>query len=394
MGYVGYRGFSESKIKHHYWPALIVKITFGIALGIMYYSFYGSGDTIYYYDQAARLSELGIQDFLLAIFEDIPNDRPDRAIYYIRIAAVIKFFTGADYWMLSAYFSLFSFYGTFYLADKLVFSNSELKLPSIVAWLYFPSIVFWSSGLLKECLVFGALSLLVGYYCHFRSNQRLSIFQIFLAIVSLMIIVFLKYYIAAIFLPLLAFLILYHSDIWNRWKVSIGMYKIIYSILLLLIPAVIFQYLLSPNLAFAQLWDIMLVNHNQLVQLNAEGAIHTLNWFGGYLDVLINVPYLWFSGVFRPVLGESWSFPMVMSCLENTFILVLALLATFYSIKSKVKWSIEAIVIILYVGFLSVLLAFSSPNFGTLARFKIYFVPYLILLIIYQLQSLFYFKKN
>lgn len=383
-----FRAYIQSPLKIHYWPALGFKIICGILLGMLFHFHYRGGDTLLYYERADDLARLGTAEFLSAISEATSPSDPVRAIYFIRLVAVIRWLTGADYWLLSVYFSLFSFLGAIYLSAKLVIWKNELLLPACVAFLYFPSAILWSSGLLKESLVFGAMAFLLGTYFSWHKHKRLDAEQVVTVIISTTVLTILKYYIAAVLIPALIYLIIYHLPFWEKRRIFGFWPKTCRSALVLLLPTLVFFALLSPNLNYDALWPVMQLNHMQYIRLAPDGAIYTLVWFDNWLDVFINIPYLWFTGIFRPLLGEDFSFPALLSSLENT-ILFIGFLISIYGLKRKrISFSPELLALLIYVGVLSIFLSYSAPNFGTLARFKIYYMPFVLLMLTYQVKSI------
>ncbi|MEP1790582.1 hypothetical protein [Reichenbachiella sp.] len=339
------------------------------------------------FNQASELANQDLASLLKSVTERTVANQPVRAIYFVRILAIIKWLTHADYWMLSAYFSLFSFLGCAYLADKIARWKSELAYPAHIAFLYYPSIVFWSSGLLKESLAFGALTFLVGTYFSRYQSRKLHAGNIFIAAVALLIIVFIKYYIAAALIPLLIYLALYHMSFWSKTGVS-GIWKKTGLLMVVLaLPILLFLSWLSPNLSYGELWRVMQASHYEYIRLVPDGALHTLTWFGSNLDTVVNLPYLGFSGIFRPLIGEDMTFPAVLSSLENSVLLVAAVISFSLFFKVRRQFSPELLAVIIYISGLSIFLSYSAPNFGTLARFKIYYVPFVIMLVVYQLKS-------
>lgn len=363
-------------------------------LGMLFYYYYLDGDTIRYYQESSRLVGLNLSDFFDALTKPVERSQPFRAIYFTRLVALIQWLTHGDYWILSAYFSMFSFLGSFYLSNKLVLWRRSLKIPSILAFLFFPSTVFWSSGLLKESLVFGALTFLIGVYFSWIQNRKLHIGHLSIGIISLFIIISFKYYVAAVLMPLLLYQILYHQINWKNWKME-GIWKRSMCLAVMLtIPALLLFNWMSVNLSYERLWPIMKKNHDLYIQMAPDGAIHTLSWFDNAWDILINMPFLWFSGIFRPLVGEDFTFPAALSGLENLLLLTGVILGIFSWIKNKIIWTPELLSVLIYISTLSIFLCYSTPNFGTLARFKVYYIPFVVLLITHQLQSLSIFRKN
>lgn len=372
----------------------MLKVVCGFILGLLFFKYYQLGDTITYYNKAVILSQLDSRQFFEVVTAPTISSQPVRAIYFVRLVAVVKWLTGADYWLLSAYFSLFSFLGSIYLVDKLIRWKEGLMLPALIAFLYFPSVIFWSSGLLKESLVFGALTFMLGNYVSWYSNKRFHIGNFVLSLLAFIIIVSLKYYIGAVLMPILLFLTFYHHSFWARKGISNPWIKTGVLMLMLTVPVSIFFSWLSPNLDYSELWRVMQTNHNKYIELAPDGALYTLNWFGGVADLIVNIPYLIFSGIFRPMIWEDLTFPAICSGIENTALLISAGYSIVSFIKNKSRWTVEMLALVCYVSILTVFLAYATPNFGTLARFKIYFVPFILLLVASQLGHSKLLKNN
>ncbi|UXX80709.1 hypothetical protein N7E81_06305 [Reichenbachiella carrageenanivorans] len=395
FSYWHFLSYDQSPIRSHFWPAWLFKICSGLFLGGLFYGYYQSGDTIHFYEQASRLAQLDPVAFFEAITQGTVPSQSVRAIYFVRIVAVVKWLTHADYWLLSVYFSFASFCGATLLVDQLVRWRADLKIPAIVAFLYFPSIVFWSSGLLKESLAFAAVSVLIGCFLAWQQTKKFSFGSFLLSVLALAIIVWIKYYVAAVLIPLLIYLVLYHIPFGKKWiEFSLWQRTGILTLALVL-PVLGFLQWLSPNLSMSRLWLVMQENHEAYIQLAPHGAVYTLSWFDNGWDLFVNMPYLWFSGLFRPVLGEDFSFPAVLASLENLALLIGAVLALLMvAKKKKMPWTAERLATVIYVTVLAIFLSYSAPNLGTLARFKIYYAPFVVLWIVYQLQSFKLFRKD
>lgn len=392
--YLCYRRYRHGSLARHFWTALLLKIIFGLLLGILFTEFYEGGDTITYYRIADRISQLDASQFIAEITKPTVSSQAVRAIYFVRLVAVIKWITGANYWIMSVYFSLFSFLGSIYLVDKLANWKKELLLPAVIAFLYFPSVVFWSSGLLKESLVFGALNFMLGAYISWYSHKRFHVGNFLLSALAFLIIVSFKYYIGAVLMPILLYLTIYRHPFWERKQLTNPWIKNALLTLILAIPVTLFLSWLSPNLDYSELWRVMKTNHDKYLELAPDGALYTLNWFGGGADLIINIPYLLFSGTFRPMLWEDLTFPAICAGLENAVILAGCIYAIYLFVGNQRRWSAEMLALIVYVSVLAVFLGYAAPNFGTLARFKIYYMPFVLLLISYPISNSKLFGKN
>jgi len=370
-----------------FFSAWLFKMACGILLGMLFYFYYQTGDTLAYFENAKTLSQLLLADFWQALTQSSNADQPVRAILFTKIVSVLLWATKANYWICSLYFSLISFFGSVFLVQQLTLLNQKFRTPATLAFLFLPSTVFWSSGLLKESLIFGCICYVSGCYVAIKRNQKIKWMTWLLAGIAMMLIVAIKYYIAAVFIPLLAYLIVFHFTQNTRLgKVSFTTRSGII-LLILLIPAYAFVFWLSPNLRME--WIGAVIRESHLIMIRAcapQNTIVALHWFGNSLDIPINFVYYLFSGLFRPIFPEVLNFPGVLSSLESLSVFILGIVALTKMKKVEREYLPELLAIFVLVIVLSVLLSYTLPNFGTLARMKIYYFPFLVFLILIPLK--------
>ncbi|MCK5468808.1 MAG: hypothetical protein KAI99_09865, partial [Cyclobacteriaceae bacterium] len=93
-------------------------------------------------------------------------------------------------------------------------------------------------------------------------------------------------------------------------------------------------------------------------------------------------PLALFSGLFRPTIFDVSNPLQFIVALENLavfILLIIVLLRSKFRISIKVPFVIATLI---YVSSLAVLLAFASPNFGTLSRYKAGYWPFFVLLVL------------
>ena len=89
-----FRNTTGSPIKNHFFFALSVKLISGILLGVVYFHYYGSGDTLVYNEVATYLAQIGGRTFqgLISIIgntdettlEAFPILREPRSAFFIK----------------------------------------------------------------------------------------------------------------------------------------------------------------------------------------------------------------------------------------------------------------------------------------------------------------------
>ena len=385
MFFVRHR-YVDSAIGDYFFIALLFKIGSGFALGFLFYYHYGVGDTISFFETAKGMATLEVGEFFNVLTNPTVSSQPVRAIYFVRGVAVLVWLTHADYWLVSIYFSVISFLGAFYLTYQLSRWSPKLTRPVLVSFLFFPSIVFWSSGLLKESVVFVCMTYLLGMYFSYVRKSRLNKIHFLLGALALFVLIVIKYYIAAVFLPLIGYLVLYHIMIdrlsvrWSIWQYSIVIF------IVMLVPSLLFLNWLSPNLTYEHLWRVVSENHAIFLKLKPKDSIHSLVWFDNRLDVVINVFHYLISGIYRPFIWENLSFPSLIAGLENLGLLGITIYALI-RIK-RVEVTAELLAVVIYVVILGLFLSYSAPTFGTLARYKVYYMPFFLLLVLSGLDSI------
>lgn len=375
------RYYSEETVNRYVLPAVFLKITAGIAMGLIYSHYYLGGDTHQYFNDAVALRELAINntgDFLNYIFKNqVPNyiqlnyplDEP-RAFLFSKICAIINIISFDSYYLLSTYLSLFSVTGFIYLANQTIKAFPRYKNEAVIAFLAFPSVVFWSSGVIKETIAVGTLAFIFGLIIKYfisENNTKIKFLDILLFIACILLSWFLKYYfigiLIATFLPTILF-----SKLNSRVKKN--QKWILWSALFLITIGVVT--LTRYNFQLNNIPNVVFENAEAFVNKSNQGDyIQYPSKSNAWTSILINSPIALFSGLFRPSLFEVDSIFKLVSAIENSllFIFLIISLSTIPKIlKSKYKfWIISGLS---YIIILAIFLALSTPNFGTLVRYK------------------------
>ena len=208
-------GKQTSEVKFYYWPALSVKLLAGLAVGWLYFFYYGEGDTITYWHDGTLLSTrlysdpLGVLKFFWsedidpAAFVGLINDRP-RSLFFVKISGILALLSGGNYWAMGLIISFVSFLGSWYLFLKTLKFFPASRVAAAISFLFYPSIVFWSSGLIKESLGLAALFFLTGFCLTLINHSRTMRWEWAMLLLSLWIGWNLKYYWIGVFLPVCA----------------------------------------------------------------------------------------------------------------------------------------------------------------------------------------------
>ncbi len=377
-----YRYLPTGYSRRVYWPAWIIKLTCGLVLGMIYHFHYGSGDTLIYYHNASILAAQPWGDFWAAIFTPTISSDPVRAIYFERMLAVLLYFTRADYWMASLYFSLVSFLGSLYLIEQIVRFRPSFSQSAALSFIFLPSICFWSSGLLKESLAFAALAFFIGFYVKIV-KVKVAAYDWMGVVISVGILGLLKSYVLMVSLPI--YLVLLQDHYFKSYQKNwLGTYPRLILLSAISLPIIYFSFVaLFPNFHWNQLFHDIEVSRQDVYQNSIGTKVYSFTGMAAF-DPLTNFFHYLFAGLFRPVLFESWDFPVWISAVENALISILLIWKLWAIARIRMSFSLEGLMTLIYVLFLAFALAYSLPNLGTISRMKVYYLPFLMLLILHR----------
>ncbi len=355
-------------------------------VGIIYNFYYSGGDTWNYFADGVTLANLARTDWASYLSnwfnaDDLPPTlvylRQPRALLMSQITSIGCLFTGNNYWLTSIYLSLLSFAGVWFLVRTLHLFFPTTRLAVNIAWLAFPSFVFWSSGILKETLAVGLISILVAMTLriYFDKNSRQSMLFILPGLVATALLWLLKYYYAAVLIPLLIAIMLAKHLPFKRPNVLVRM-------VLLFILLIALATFMHPNLSAERLLVVIVQNHDIFVQKWRPNAIiHFWQLEPTLTSFLLNAPLALFSAWYRPLPFEINKMLAQIAGIEHCILLLISLSA-FWKVRltralktDEQLWAVSAL---LFSVLLGILLALSTPNFGTLVRYKVAFSPFLL----------------
>lgn len=393
-----YLKLPSTSLKRYFVPALITKLSAGILYGFVFQYHYGFGDTLNFFSDGLLLSDLAKTSPIAYIKGFFTNQFPDaieqallfaqqpRALFLAKIASFILLLCDGNYWICAIYFSLFSFLGLFYLAHTCAQQWPSKTKQAAIAFLFFPSVAFWSAGLNKESIVVGCMGFLMDIFIkYYFRNIRVKWHHLLIILLGAYIIWTLKYYYAALLFPVMASLILIRYTIThfkrkNTGWLQVGLWLLSFGLLLLA------GSYLHPILHFDRFFQNLFDQHNAIVALSSEkGIIHFHSLEPNAESFVRNIPLALFSGLFRPGLWDAGNLFQWFTALENLILLIFAIGALWNIRKiswTKAQWLLWGAVI--YIIILATILAFAAPNFGTLARYKIGFLPLLVFIILFD----------
>jgi len=367
-----------------FWPALVIKLSAGLSLGLLYQYYYQAGDTWIFFHDAEKLANAIIdqpKNIFHFFWNDdfspelaLVNDQP-RSLFLIKAVAILNLLTGNNYWITSLYLSTISFFTSWMLYRTMANQFPDLQKEVALSILCIPSILFWGSGIIKESLAIAALFGVTTLFISWYYRRSATVFSMIVGLFFFWILWNLKYYWAGVWLavvvPTKVIQILKNRLGWVNSNPK-------WSWFLFLLLALSLVSIIHPNFYYDRLLLVIVENHYAYLKLSNSGeAIHFYKLEPSFLNIIINSPWAFFSGVFRPFLFEATNLLQIGASIENLFLLVL-FIWTIIRIKKILPQITELhLALITYIILLSIFLTLSTPNFGSLSRFKIGFTPFL-----------------
>lgn len=391
---------SESKIRNvllfSYWFHCVA-----LLLNIIYHTYiYGGGDGFYIFRVANQIGDYLFKEpttYFKLIFSNNLAFRMDKLHlqdtgYYIaenffacRTTAIFyplffNNFWAASLFMMSLFFSVsLSIYPTM----KKVFP--ELSNAFYYFLLFFPTTIFWSSGLSKEVIYFHLLLLMFNSILNIFYLKHRRVFHGIILIICLSIIFTIKSY---IILSVLASLLLTKWIYYVFVIVKNRLLKIFWSIFSLGLSFLIF--FISPLYNFIvdkvvnEILLQQIISNYQYLAINKKaGSSYDLGIKTGQVDFtqfLIVFPKSIFITLFRPFMWEIKSTAMILAALESTFLIIFSIyfiykLGLRFLISATLKSQLLLFSLIFILSFAGII-GIASGNYGTLVRYKIPILPF------------------
>ena len=380
--------YVETSNKLYFFFGVFAKLLSGLCLWLLVVVVLGSeSDSITYLNASLFWKDLFFEDpsdYISRFFtssESISGifTRQPRAVFFTKIVSLVSILTGGSYLINTLYFSLISFVGSWFLFTRLSITDWQKRNIWWSILFLFPGLFIWTSGVLKETIVVSSLFVLTAVYLDYRNQIKgVNIRNLLLVMISGILLIKVKYYVAAVFVPILIFAF-YDQFIKKNERFGKGFFKYLIPVVLLMM-ATVFIINLSPNFEPGNLLNRIVIDHNRLLKLslNPDFRINYHDFNPDYQSFMRNAPIAFFSGFFRPMVWEGTTVLQILAGLQNTVLLIVILLAVTQQILHKKKPSLEVFLLIGYSVIMAVFLAFSTPNFGTLERYKVLYQPFML----------------
>ncbi|MES2566590.1 MAG: hypothetical protein V4565_06975 [Bacteroidota bacterium] len=387
----------------YFTKGLMVRVIGAIALGLVYFFYYNGGDTTNYFQTSSAYAKLMFTDqesFWIGWLGNAKNHyftfnestgypvywaRDSHSFFVVRLLIPIVSLGFHSYFATAVLVACLTYGGMWKLYQTFLQEFPELKKELAIACLFIPSCVFWGSGLMKDSFTISAVGWFTyAFYHFFIKKQRKFSFGFYL-FVSAFIILAIKPY---IFFALLPGCILWLSNNIVK-KINHGFVRLIATPIILSLGAITGYFALDnmgDNLGQYKLDNVLdkaVVTQKDMKADYYGGKTYDIGEFDASLGgVLSKAPIAIFSGIFRPGVWDVKNAVMLVSSLENSYLLILTI---FLLIKLKFLGFFSLIrknPMLLFCMLFSIFFAFSVgltvANFGSLVRLRLPELPFFV----------------
>lgn len=423
-GYIRNKNIATQPLYKWYTKGLMIKLFGALSVCLIYQFYYTGGDTINYYVSSGAISNLLFKNS--SVFFDMMTGhnsvenysyfdsstgypvfwRDETALFVSRLLVPLYFISCKSFVVMAMMLAWICYTGLWRLF--LLFNDQfpQLQKQFAISILFIPSVVFWGSGLLKDTITLSAVGWYTYEFYYFFIQKKYKFSQFILILISAYLLIAIKPYIFFALLP--------GSIIWlSNERLAKVKSKILRS---LAAPFFISLGVAAGFIVLTQLGDVLGTYSidkvlNKAVESNLD---QKSDYYGGQsFDIgkfdadpvsMLGKAHLAIAAtLFRPYLWDARNPVMLLSALENSYIMLLTI---FLLVRLKITGFFGLIgknPLLLFSILFSLFFAFSvgiaTSNFGSLVRLKIPCIPFFasslfVLKYMYDQKSVSKIKKS
>lgn len=402
----------------YYVKAILFKIFGVLGFCLIYTYYYDGGDTFVYFDNACGLSSMAFFQPLGFLSIMGGNMSPENYSDFTHYSSILYYWKDPQtffvnkliapftllglkgYLLTSVLIAYVTFSGIWKLFQVFVEHFPDIKKELAIAILFMPSVAFWGSGILKDSWTLSATGWLTYsfYYLAIKTSRKKFYYYLVTAFISTYIIFSIKPYI--LYSLLFGFLIWF---VFHRLKTIKSAFHRI-----LIFPSIFLISWLIGGAILANTGKILggdyetidkminkadvirrdLVRSEQYGSNNFDIGQYDKN---NFFSIMMKIPQAMTAGLFRPFLWDVRNIVMLLSGLENLFIMVFVIIIVFRRGPMFLINTLFDHPLILFSFVFAMIFAFSigfsTSNFGALVRYKIPLIPFFM-------AALFFIRKK
>lgn len=287
----------------------------------------------------------------------------------IRLNAGLMPVTLCFYYVHCLIFAFISFTGLMAIYKVFVSFSEQKKYELLFGIFLFPSVIFWTSGVLKESILVFALGLMI--FSLFSLKNRFTIKSMLLFLFSIVILLYNKYYVLASLVPCILFI----TIAGKAKKTDYIKFALVIGFTIIFIVFNEFIYKVFPLFELVSRKQNDFINFAQSLG-NVGSLIEMERLNPDILSFIRLFPETFVSAFFRPLPWESKTLMAIPPMFEN----LILFLFVFLTIRYRDKYFKSKNIILFSLTFVFILFmlsAYTSPVVGALVRYKTPALPFL-----------------
>lgn len=303
----------------------------------------------------------------------------------VRVAAVFMFFSFGKYLIANLFFSMLAFEGSWRLYKFFYEQYPGMHKQLAFAILYFPTLVFWSSGISKEAICIAGIGFITyGLYSIFVKRKNIlgsSLAVLFFTYLLSNV----KIYILASYLPFFIYFIVVSRVLTVKntlLKIFLGPVIVALSTLAFISILISSKEELGAYAVEGLTQTIQQQQMNFILQENISESNFSLGteFDGSFLGLVKLAPAAITASLFRPFLWEAKKLSTLLSSIESLVLMLLTLYTLYKAGPVNFMGYLFKKPIVTYCFFFAILFSVfvgsSTLNFGSLVRYKIPCLPF------------------
>jgi len=395
--------YDDPFLKKYHRQGFWIKI-FASLLFVLYYSYLTVGDTtVLYHHEGNNLYHLILnnrsnfkylfkngKDFDLSLVSNPYNRgyfRDESNFMVIRLDALFSFISFGSYTVINLLFACLAFSGLWKLYLFFYEQYPNLHKQFAISILYFPSLAFWSSGLLKDSLTIAALGWLTYSLYGLFVKKKCFAKNCIIIFIAAYFLVVLKIYILLAYLPFyILFLVLK-----NIQAIKFKLFRYLLAPAFIGLTVYSFTTILSSyndelggyavNDLTSSISHLNEVIEDRTGREDAASNFSLGETFDGTFDGLIRIaPVAVATTFFRPFIWEAHKISQLIAALESLvlmfFTLYVLIKGGIFNFFKSITTDPPTMYCFLFAVVFGLFIGASTLNFGTLVRYKIPCLPF------------------
>ena len=265
---------------------------------------------------------------------------------------------------------------------------------TILKWgvFFLPSILFWSSGVLKEPILLFSLGFIILSLSNIVKNKS-SYKDFLILIIALLLLFYIKFYVLFAFLPLLIPFVINKN---RNFKFQIISYLI--SIILFVGIGIYIKHLI-PSLDLLYILDHKQDSFIRMSEYNNAGSSFDItNLDSNMISIMKAIPEGILNCFVRPLPWNVKSLIQIPAIIENLIIFILLSISLYNTIFLKSYKKITStnflLLCVFFVLLLFTIIGITTPVSGALVRYKVPALPFIIMITLMLIKIDFVKKLN